>query len=83
MDTHKEVLVVDDDVDMADAMQLVLDAAGYETRSAGNGEQALEAVEEKMPSLILLDMFMPIMDGWQCARALRERYGHTVPIVVR
>ena len=35
-----------------------------------------------MPDLILLDMLMPVMDGWQCARELRARYGRSVPIVI-
>jgi DNA-binding response OmpR family regulator len=82
MDARKEVLVVDDDLDMAEAMLLVLDAAGYAARSAHNGKQALEEVAAQMPSLILLDMLMPVMNGWQFARELHARYGHAVPIVV-
>jgi CheY-like chemotaxis protein len=82
MDTRKDVLVVDDDPDMAEAMLLVLESAGYAARSAPNGRQALEQVAVQLPSLILLDMLMPVMNGWQFAHALHERYGHTVPIVV-
>jgi CheY-like chemotaxis protein len=78
----RDVLVVDDDPDMVDAMLLVLRGAGYASRSAGNGRQALEAVAARMPALVLLDMLMPVMDGWQCARELRARYGRGVPIVV-
>lgn len=82
MDAPKDVLVVDDDPDMTDALLLVLDAAGYATRSAGNGRQALEAVAQEKPALILLDMLMPVMNGWQFARELHAKYGHAVPIVV-
>jgi CheY-like chemotaxis protein len=81
MDT-KEVLVVDDDPDMAETMVMVLREAGYCVRSAGDGKQALEAVAERVPSLILLDVLMPVMDGWQCAREVRKRYGRRVPIIV-
>ncbi|HVJ14596.1 MAG TPA: response regulator [Polyangiaceae bacterium] len=82
MTETKEVLVVDDDPDMAETMVEVLREAGYSARSAGDGKQALEAVEMHMPSLILLDVLMPVMDGWQCAREVRKRYGRDLPIVV-
>jgi CheY-like chemotaxis protein len=79
---HKDVLVVDDDHDMAHVMLRALRLAGYSARSAANGKLALEAVEARLPALILLDMLMPVMDGWQCARELRSRYANTIPIVV-
>ncbi len=82
MATARDVLVVDDDPDMVEAIVLVLGSAGYATRSAENGAQALEAVAVQAPGLILLDMLMPVMDGWRCARELRARHGDAVPIVV-
>lgn len=82
MNEPRCVLVVDDDPDMADVIVLVLQRAGYAIRRAENGEQALEAAAAERPALVLLDMLMPVMDGWQCARELRARYGHDVPIVV-
>ncbi len=77
-----DVLVVDDDPDIVEVLQLVLREAGYAVRSAVNGKQALEAVVARTPALILLDMLMPVMDGWQFTRELRARHGRTVPIVV-
>ena len=77
-----DVLVVDDEPDLAESMVRLLRASGYPTRSAGNGVEALEAVAEHMPSVVLLDILMPIMDGWECARQLRARYGNNLPIVV-
>jgi CheY-like chemotaxis protein len=79
---HEEVLVVDDDPDMRAVLELALQSSGYATRAAQNGRQALEAVAVRMPDLVLLDMLMPVMDGWQCAREIHARYGHAVPIVV-
>jgi DNA-binding response OmpR family regulator len=76
------VLVVDDDADMRAVMVLVLGHAGYAVRDAENGALALEAVSRRLPGLILLDTAMPVMDGWQFARALRSKFGHSVPIVV-
>jgi CheY-like chemotaxis protein len=77
-----DVLIVDDDLDMIEVMELVLHDAGYKTRSALNGQQAMDAVASDMPALIVLDMLMPVMNGWQFAREFRARYGKEVPIVV-
>ena len=82
MKTSNDVLVVDDDADMVEVIELVLHDAGYATRTAMNGQQALEAVADAMPSLILLDMLMPVMNGWQFAKEFRDRYGRDTPIVV-
>jgi CheY-like chemotaxis protein len=77
-----DVLVVDDDEDMIEVMELLLHDAGYATRTALNGQQALEAVARSMPALIVLDRLMPVMNGWQFSREFRARYGPSVPIVV-
>src|SRR5262245_21756397 len=77
-----DVLVVEDDVDMAEVIVLALEQSGYPARIAENRVEALDAVALRMPALVLLDMFMPVMDGWRCARELRTRYGHRLPIVV-
>jgi len=77
-----DVLIVDDDLDMIEVMELVLHDAGYRTRSALNGQQALDAVAVEMPALIVLDMLMPVVNGWQFAQEFRARYGRAVPIVV-
>ena len=77
-----DVLVVDDDPDLREIVREMLHLSGYEVRCAGNGQEAVEAVAQKMPAVVLLDMLMPVMDGWQCARELRARYGRAVPIVV-
>jgi len=77
-----DVLIVDDDADMLEVMELVLRDAGYPTRSALNGREALDAITRGMPALILLDMLMPVMNGWQFANEFHARYGKEVPIVV-
>ena len=82
MSKCNDVLIVDDDMDMIEVIELVLHDAGYTTRSALNGQQALDAVAVEMPALIVLDMLMPVMNGWQFARAFRARYGQAAPIVV-
>ena len=78
---HDTVLVVDDDTSILDTVSSILTGEGYHVVSAATGEEALAAVARRQPQLILLDMRMPVMDGWAVARALRER-GIRVPIVV-
>ncbi|MGC3996073.1 MAG: response regulator [Anaeromyxobacter sp.] len=79
---NRSVLVVEDDADLLGLMEMVLTDAGYAVRTASDGRQALERVAEVMPALILLDMRMPIMNGWEFARVFRERYGRPCPVVV-
>ncbi len=77
-----DILIVEDDPDMAEALRRALSFVGHAARIAPNGAIALEAVEARVPALILLDMLMPVMDGWEFARALHAKYGRTIPIVV-
>jgi two-component system, chemotaxis family, chemotaxis protein CheY len=75
------ILVVDDDEGILDLVIMTLEFEGFTTRAARDGAQALEIVERERPAAILLDMRMPVMDGWGFARALAER-GIDIPIVV-
>jgi len=76
------VLVVDDDPDLLALIEEALTIRGIRVSGAKHGEEALEHVARERPSLILLDMRMPVMDGWTFARTLRARYGRAIPIVV-
>jgi DNA-binding response OmpR family regulator len=82
MNGDGDVLVVEDDRDMAEALLRLLKVSGYPARHSEHGLAALRAVAERRPALVLLDMLMPVMDGWECARELRARYGDSLPIVV-
>ena len=75
------VLVVDDEEAIRSALCDILELEGYTVRGVANGWEALQEAERHRPELVLLDMQMPIMDGWGFARALRER-GITVTILV-
>lgn len=75
------VLVVDDDPLIRSSISDILDLEGYPVATAANGAEALEEVERNVPSLVLLDMRMPVMDGWGFAGAVHAR-GIDVPIVV-
>ncbi|NVJ06075.1 response regulator [Myxococcus sp. AM001] len=66
------VLVVDDDPDILEALSEILEAEGFEIRRARNGKEALDRLEPEPPNLILLDLMMPVMDGWEFAQRMRQ-----------
>jgi CheY-like chemotaxis protein len=79
----KDVLVVDDDRDLCDLIADVLEAEGYRTRKAANGLEALERIQESKPHLILLDLMMPVMSGWQVVEKLKsEPEWARIPLVI-
>lgn len=81
-DDQRPILVVDDDEIILSTLALCLEDEGYAVVAASNGKEALERVEREHPRLILLDMKMPVMDGWAFATTYRERPGPHAPIIV-
>ncbi len=78
-----EVLVVDDDRDARERLRSMLGKDGWTVAEAANGAEALAATQAAMPALILLDLMMPVMDGFEFLQALRaDPAGQTVPVVV-
>ena len=75
------VLVVDDEPGIRATVSAMLEIEGYAVAEAMNGAEALASVESDPPDLILLDMRMPVLDGWGFAAEMRRR-GHRTPIVV-
>ena len=75
------VLVVDDDPNIRDLVALTLEAEDYLVRTARNGAEALDAARRDCPDVVLLDMRMPVLDGWGFARELR-RYCNCSKIIV-
>jgi CheY-like chemotaxis protein len=76
------VLLVDDDEGICDFVRMALHDAGFDIATAPNGRAALDLLPSFQPGLILLDMRMPQMDGWQFSREYRATPGPHVPIVV-
>jgi excisionase family DNA binding protein len=76
------VLIVDDDEQVREYVRVNLEAEGYSVREAGNAEEGLLAVEESTPDLVLLDVMMPQVDGWEMLQQLQERHGEAVPVVM-
>jgi CheY-like chemotaxis protein len=75
------VLIVDDEPDIRATVAEMLEIEGYSTEEAANGADALAAIERRQPDLILLDMRMPVLDGWGFAAEMNRR-DMTIPIVV-
>ncbi|MBF6600539.1 MAG: response regulator [Dehalococcoidia bacterium] len=75
------VLIVDDDPSILRMLRIVFLGDGFEVTTATNGQEALNAVQERMPGVIVLDLEMPIMDGREFFRELRAR-GHAVPVLI-
>jgi DNA-binding response OmpR family regulator len=75
------ILVVDDDPAIREIVTEILELDDYTVQTATDGEAALRALARTAPGLVLLDMRMPVMDGWAFARELRAR-GDTTPIIV-
>ncbi|WP_199243141.1 response regulator [Vitiosangium sp. GDMCC 1.1324] len=77
------MLVVDDDPDILEALSEILEAEGFEIRRARNGKEALDRLEPDPPQLILLDLMMPVMDGWEFAQRMRQKPAvANIPLIV-
>ena len=79
MPSHK-ILIVDDDANITELIRLYLDKEGFLTTCASNGKIALDKFNSENPSLIILDIMMPEMDGWQVCREIRRT--SNVPIIM-
>ena len=68
----EKILVVDDDSNIAELLRLYLEKEGYEVFTANNGGDAVKVYKEKEPDLMLLDIMLPVLDGWQVCREVRK-----------
>lgn len=74
-----KILIADDDPNIRKLLQMTLEAEGYEVIQAANGREALEKVEKHPVDLLILDIMMPEVDGWQVCRQLQD---HDLPIIM-
>lgn len=77
----KKILIVEDDDNIRELLRLYLEREGYEILEAENGAAGMSRWKADQPDLIPLDMMMPVMDGWQVCREIRES-GSTTPIIM-
>jgi excisionase family DNA binding protein len=77
------VLIVDDDERVREYVRVNLEMEGYSVREAGNAEEGLAVLEDVSPDLVLLDVMMPEVDGWEMLRRVQERHGvGAIPVVM-
>ncbi len=76
------ILIVDDEPDILLMLRVNLSAEGYDTLLAADGQKALERIAEGDPDLVLLDVMMPVMDGWGVLNALKDNGGGPPPVIV-
>jgi CheY-like chemotaxis protein len=80
--TPLRVLIADDDRDGALMLHVLLQSEGHEVRTVHGGQEALDAAREFKPHVVLLDIGMPKITGYEAARRLRERYGVKCPVLI-
>ncbi len=80
--TSHRILLVEDNEMGRDMLSRRLDRAGYEVITAADGEQALDIMRHRQPSLVLMDMSLPVMDGWTACRSARaDPRTQQIPII--
>ena len=80
---YGSILVVEDDIGALDALTDLLEASGYSVQRAHNGQEALVQAKGQRPAMILLDLSMPVMDGWEFMRRQRlEPAIADIPVIV-
>ena len=76
----RNILVVEDDRNICDLIHMYLVKEGFDVRIAGDGGKAIEEFQKQVPDLILLDIMLPVMDGWSVCAKIRET--SKVPIIM-
>lgn len=83
MADKKLILLVDDDPDFVEAVRVIVENGGYDVEVAYDGQEGLEAVAERKPDLIVLDVMMPVMNGHEaCAKLKGDKETAEIPIIL-
>jgi len=81
--TSRLIVYIEDDIEMIDLVALILSRRGYEVKGAHGGRQGLDMVQQNPPDLILLDLMMPDVDGWDVYQQLKSNEAtRDIPIIV-
>jgi DNA-binding response OmpR family regulator len=83
--TGRKILLVDDDPDIRDAITVILDAQGYEVITAKNGLECFNMLSTEKPELLILDLLMPKMDGFEVFKELKSQKWaefHSMPVIM-
>ena len=79
----KHILCIEDEPEMIDLIRLILSRRGFEVFGAAGGTEGLKAVREKLPDLVLLDLMMPDMDGWEVYQQMKaDESTRHIPVII-
>ncbi len=81
--SKKTIIVVDDDQELVTIVRAILEHEGFNVRCANSGQQLFAGLEKEKPDLIILDIMMPEMDGWEVLRRLKgDRETSSIPVIL-
>jgi two-component system, OmpR family, response regulator ResD len=80
--TGEDILVVDDETSVVEVVSLYLKREGFQVRTAADGRQALDAISERPPALVVLDLMLPQVDGLAILRRLRQETKASIPVIM-
>jgi len=79
----KQILCIEDEPEMIDLIRLILGRRGFEVRGAGGGIEGIKMIRQEHPDLVLLDLMMPDMDGWEVYQQMKaDETTRTIPVIV-
>jgi CheY-like chemotaxis protein len=78
----KQILIVEDNSDLREVLEIILSEEGYKVESASDGKVALNLIQQVPPDLILLDLNMPVMNGWEFIEAYYQSVPQPTPIFI-
>jgi two-component system response regulator VicR len=80
---RKTILCIEDEEEMIDLIRLILSRRGFEVRGANGGKEGLEIIRKERPELVLLDLMMPDMDGWEVYQQMKaDEATRNIPVIV-
>lgn len=83
MSNKKRILCIEDEAEMIDLTRLVLEREGFEVLGAVGGSEGLEIIRREKPDLVLLDLMMPDIDGWEVYRQMKaQQESASIPVIV-
>jgi two-component system response regulator VicR len=79
----KRIICVEDESEMIDLIRLILSRRGFDVKGANGGKEGLEAIRKDIPDLVLLDLMMPDMDGWEVYQQMKaDEKTRDIPVIV-
>ena len=80
---NQRILCIEDETEMIDLIRLILSRRGYEVQGANGGKEGIELVRQEKPDLVLLDLMMPDMDGWEVYQQMKaDEATRDIPVIV-